>query len=101
MAPHFAGVLLRNRLRKDRRSKLVLLATRWPPSRSKLPELGTRGEFHLKRRSFARRRHYPDPAAMHLDDLFGDGEAEPRAALGLGKGTVDLMELIEDPILLV
>src|SRR5262245_45942212 len=32
---------------------------------------------------------------MHLDDLFGDGEPEAGAALGLGKGAVDLMELIE------
>jgi len=36
---------------------------------------------------------------VHLDDLFGDGDGEARAALGLGKGTVDLMELIEDLIL--
>src|SRR5262245_27120654 len=32
---------------------------------------------------------------MHLHDLFGDGKPEARAALGLGKGAVDLMELIE------
>src|SRR5262245_32637965 len=38
---------------------------------------------------------------MHLHDLLGDGEPEARAALGLGKGTVDLVELIEDPTLLV
>src|SRR5215472_19365162 len=31
---------------------------------------------------------------MHLDDLLGDGEAKARAALGLGHGAVDLMELI-------
>ena len=36
---------------------------------------------------------------MHLDDLLGDGDGEARAALGLGKGTVDLIELIEDLIL--
>src|SRR5262245_65503368 len=66
-----------------------------------LSEFGARGEFHLKRRSFARRRYHPDATAVHLDDLLGDGEAEARAALGLGKGTVDLVELIEDPILLI
>src|SRR5215510_15891494 len=38
---------------------------------------------------------------MHLDDLLGDGEPEPRAALGLSKGTVDLVELLEDLSLLV
>src|SRR5262245_7105812 len=32
---------------------------------------------------------------MHLDNLLGDGEPEARAPLGLGKGAVDLMELIE------
>jgi hypothetical protein len=49
-----------------------------------LPELGTRGQLHLKRRPFARRRLYPDAAAVHLDDLLGDGEPEARAALGPG-----------------
>src|SRR5262245_25480908 len=68
---------------------------------SGLAELGPRGEFHLKRRAFAWRRHHPDPASMHLHDLLGDGEAEARPDLGLGKGTVDLGELIEDPILLI
>jgi len=50
-----------------------------------LPEFGARGKLHLKRRSFARRRYHPDPAAVHLDDLLGDGETEPRAALGFGR----------------
>src|SRR5215467_9060507 len=68
---------------------------------TRLAELGACGEFHLKRRSFARRRDHPDAAAVHLNDLLGDGEAEARAALGLGKRAVDLMELIEDPILLI
>src|SRR5262245_25550700 len=66
-----------------------------------LAELGARGDLHLKRRSFARCRHHPDAAAVHLHDLLGDGEAQPRAALSLGKGTVDLVELIEDTILLI
>src|SRR5262245_46562166 len=68
---------------------------------ARLAELGACGEFHLKRRSFARRRHHPDAAAMHLDDLLGDGEPEARAALRLGHRAVDLMELLEDPILLI
>ena len=38
---------------------------------------------------------------MHLDDLLGDGEPEARAALRLGKGAVDLVELLEDPMLLI
>ena len=50
-----------------------------------LPELGARGQFHLKRGSFARSRVHPDPAAMHLDYLLGDGETKARAALGLGE----------------
>src|SRR5215470_4693527 len=66
-----------------------------------LPKLGARGELHLKRRSLTRRRLHPDAAAVHLDDLLGDGEPEAGAAFGLGKGTVDLVELIEDPILLI
>jgi len=43
-----------------------------------LAEFGARRELHLKRRSFARRRHHPDAAAVHLHDLLGDGEAECR-----------------------
>src|SRR5215475_16164852 len=68
---------------------------------SGLAELGPRGELNLERRSFARRRHHPDAAAVHLHDLLGDGEPEACAALCLGKGTVDLMELIEDTLLLI
>ena len=33
---------------------------------------------------------------MHLDDLLGDCEPKARAALGLGVGTVDLVELLKD-----
>src|SRR5215831_18789751 len=68
---------------------------------ARLAELGAHWELHLKRRSFARRRHHPDPAPVHLDDLLGDGEAKTGAALGLGHRAVDLMELLEDPILLI
>src|SRR5262245_66057841 len=66
-----------------------------------LLEFGARGELHLKRRSFAWRRHHPDASAVHLHDLLGDGETEPRAALGLGQRAVDLVELLEDPSLLI
>src|SRR5262245_64483547 len=38
---------------------------------------------------------------MHLNDLLGNGEAQARAALGLGKRAVDLMELVKDPTLLI
>ena len=37
---------------------------------------------------------------MQLDNALGDGEAEPGAALLLGVGAVDLMELMENPRLL-
>src|SRR5262249_43195160 len=68
---------------------------------TRLAELGARGQFHLKRRSFAWRRLHPDAPAVHLHDLLGDGEPEARAALGLGKRAVGLVELLEDPILLM
>ena len=32
---------------------------------------------------------------MHLHDLLGDGEAEAGPALGLGIGTIHLVELIQ------
>src|SRR5262249_19533086 len=66
-----------------------------------LPEFGARGEFHLKRRSFARCRLHPNAAAVHLDDLLGDGEAQARAALGLGQRAVDLVELLANSTLLI
>jgi len=33
---------------------------------------------------------------VHLDDLLGNSEADAGAAFGLGVGTIDLMELLED-----
>src|SRR5262249_30055270 len=38
----------------------------------------------------------PDAAAVHLHNLLGDGETKPGAALGLGVGAVDLVELLEN-----
>src|SRR5262249_27357562 len=56
---------------------------------------------HLERRTLPYGRFDPDATTMHLDDLLGDGEAQTGAALGLGKGAVDLMELFEDTRLLL
>ena len=33
---------------------------------------------------------------MHFDDLFGNREAKPSAALGFGVGVIDLVELLEN-----
>jgi len=33
---------------------------------------------------------------MHFDDLFGNGQAETSATLGLGVGIIDLAELFEN-----
>jgi hypothetical protein len=41
-------------------------------------------------------RLHRDAPAMHLYDLLVDGKAEPRAALGLAVGAVDLVKLFED-----
>src|SRR5215831_8232739 len=68
---------------------------RWPP------EFGARGQLHLEGRAPTQGRLHPDAPAVHLDNLLGNGEPEARAAFGLGKRAVDLMELIEDPILLI
>ena len=50
----------------------------------------------MEGRSLPQRRFNPNAPAVHLDDLLGDGETEARTALGLGVGTVDLMELLEN-----
>jgi hypothetical protein len=68
----------------------------WCISWRPLLKLGARGEFHLEGRALANCRLNPDAAAVHLDDLLGNGETKPGAALGLGVGAVDLMELLED-----
>ena len=39
----------------------------------------------------------PDAAAMHLNDLLGDGEAEAGTSFSFRVGAVDLVELLEDP----
>src|SRR5215831_4680143 len=62
-----------------------------------LAGLGARGKLHTERRALAYRRFDPDAPAVHLNDLLGDGEAEAGASLGLGKGAVDLVELLKDP----
>src|SRR5262245_43068714 len=65
-------------------------------SRRVLLEFGTCGELHLEGRALSERRFDPNTAAVHLDDLLGDGEPKASPALGLSVGTVDLMELLED-----
>src|SRR5262245_56626595 len=57
--------------------------------------LGARRKLQFKGCIFAERRLNPNAPTVHLDDLLGDGEPEAGAALGLGKGAVNLMELIE------
>src|SRR5215813_4162705 len=58
-------------------------------------------ELHLKGRALPKRRFHPNAAAMHFNDLLGNGEAEAGPTLGLGVGTVHLMELIEDASLVL
>ena len=58
--------------------------------------LGANRKLNTEGRPLAQRRFDPDTAAVHLDNLLGDGEAKARPALGLGVGAVDLMELLED-----
>src|SRR5262249_5960311 len=60
------------------------------------PVRGSDRQLHVKRRTFAERRYDPDAAAVHLHNLLGNGEPQPGAALGLGVGAVDLVELLED-----
>src|SRR5262249_34915677 len=58
-------------------------------------------QLHLEGCTFAERRLNPNAAAMHLDDLLGDGEPETSATSGLGQRAVDLVELLEDASSLV
>src|SRR5262245_47772822 len=50
----------------------------------------------MEGRPVAERRLDPDAAAVHLHNVLGDREPQPSATLGLGKGAVDLVELLED-----
>src|SRR5262249_10063115 len=72
-------------------------ACSWRP----LLKLSAGRQLHLEGRALAERRLHPNAAAVHFDDLLGDGEAKAGAALGLGVRAVDLMELVEDPVLLI
>src|SRR5262249_14718019 len=67
-------------------------ACSWRP----LLKLGASGELHLEGRALTQGRFDPDAATVHLNDLLGNCETETSAALGLGVGAVDLMELLED-----
>ena len=62
---------------------------------------GTHGKLHLECGAFAQGRLDPDTPAVHLHDLLGDGEPEASATLCLGKGAVDLVELLKDARLLL
>src|SRR5689334_25349085 len=66
-----------------------------------LPELGSRRQLHVEDRALAERRLHPDTAAVHLYDLFGYRQSEPRSSLGLGVGAIDLVELLKDAVQLV
>src|SRR5262245_60181637 len=66
-----------------------------------IAKLGADRQLHLKGRAFAERRFHPDAPTMHLHDLFGDGEAQARAALRLGVRAVHLVELFEDASLML
>src|SRR5262245_42787238 len=65
-----------------------------------LPKFDTDGKLHLEGRTLADRRLDPNAAAVHLHDLLGDCEPEAGATLGLSKGAVDLVELLEHARLL-
>src|SRR6516164_6666378 len=43
----------------------------------------------------------PDAAAVHLDNLLGDGQAKPRPALSPSARTIHLVKFLEDALLLV
>src|SRR6185312_6500625 len=59
---------------------------------------GADRQLHLKGCALTKRRFNPDASTVHLDDLLGDGEPEASAALGLGIGAVNLVELLEDAL---
>src|SRR4030095_10492293 len=65
-----------------------------------LANFGPDRKLHLKSCALAQRRFNPDTAAMHLDDLLGDGKTKAGSAFGLGTGVVDLVELLEYALLL-
>src|SRR5262249_27682786 len=57
---------------------------------------GSNRQFHMESRALAQHGLHPDAAAVHLDDLLGNGEAKASTALSLGICCIDLMELLED-----
>src|SRR5262249_39798336 len=59
---------------------------------------GARGNLHAERRALTQRRFDPDAPTVHLDDLSGNGETQPRAALGARVRAVNLAERLEDPL---
>ena len=65
------------------------------------PTGGARGNLHLEGRTLPQPRLDPNATAVHLHNLFGDGEPETGATLGLGNRAVDLVELLENPRLML
>src|SRR5262245_32297588 len=68
----------------------------WVGSCGTSGDLGPYGQLHAERRTLTQRRLDPNAPAVHLDDLSGNGETEPRATLGARVRAVDLAELLED-----
>ena len=52
----------------------------------------------MKGRAFAQGRFHPDPAAVHLHDLFGYGESQTGAPLCFSVGAVHLVEMLKGAI---
>src|SRR5262249_47462766 len=65
------------------------------------PTGGARGNLHLEGRTLPQPRLDPNATAVHLHNLLGDGEPETGATLGLGNRAVDLVELLENPRLML
>jgi hypothetical protein len=60
---------------------------------------GLDGQGEREGRALAGRGLDPDATAVHLDDAPGDGQAETGAPLRARRRAVDLLELLEDPLL--
>src|SRR5262249_28522236 len=50
----------------------------------------------MESRALAQYGLHPDAAAVHFDDLLGNGEAKASTAFGLRIRVIDLMELLEN-----
>src|SRR6516165_6857519 len=59
------------------------------------------GKLQMKNCTLAQGRLDPDAAAVHLDNLLGDGQAKPSATLCPSARTIHLVEFLEDALLLL